>query len=243
MVRGELDGKDAAEWHFAERAADLDVCINDVRRDMDNDLYPHMLTAIAGRRWVVRHGFRFAVHKCARFVECHSALGKVISMAINKGKYVDAVSEFENVSFPLLDELEGLKDSSLALIVSALTLKDDHGNTDTTSEFRRFQPSPGQVTVPLSSESGSIDHDMLLSDAISAIRRSAKKRGLCPPPNSTLGRVSISAPPHNSSLGVADYQVSTLVLSGDGGSANQPLVIQPHDDLFDTSILDKSGDA
>ncbi|GKB14620.1 hypothetical protein Tco_0848543 [Tanacetum coccineum] len=58
-----------------------------------------------------------------------------------EGKYVVAVSAFENMSFPLLDELEGLKDYSLALIMSALTLKDDHGNADTTPEFRRFQPS------------------------------------------------------------------------------------------------------
>ncbi|GJR94716.1 hypothetical protein Tco_0266890 [Tanacetum coccineum] len=265
--------QDATERRFSDQAMKLDAHIADVRRDMDNDLYPHMLTAIAGRRWVVGHGFRLAVYKCARFVECHSALGKVILMAINKGiqqgleagvvhgktgrsltqieaydpeiegKYVAAVFEFENVSFPLLDELEGLKDSLLALIMSALTLKDDHGNTDATPEFRQFQPSLDQVTVPIYSESGSIDHEMLLSDAIPAIRESAKRKGLCPPLSSTLGRASSSAPPHDSSLGVADYQVSTLVLSGDGGSANQPPVVQPHDDLFDTSVLDKSGDA
>ncbi|GKF47487.1 hypothetical protein Tco_0137289, partial [Tanacetum coccineum] len=141
----------------AKRAAELDARIDDVRRDMDNDLYPHMLTAIAGSRWVVGHGFRLAIHKCAQSVECHSALGKVISMAINKGfqqgleavivhgkdgmsltqveaynpeveeKYVAAVYEFEGVSFPLLDKLESLKDSPLALIMSDLILKDDQG--------------------------------------------------------------------------------------------------------------------
>ncbi|GKF86949.1 hypothetical protein Tco_0254776, partial [Tanacetum coccineum] len=42
--------------------------------DMDNQLYPHMLTAIASRRWVVRHGFRLSVHKCARSLECRSTL-------------------------------------------------------------------------------------------------------------------------------------------------------------------------
>nr|GEU55603.1 transposase (putative), gypsy type [Tanacetum cinerariifolium] len=150
-----LAQQDEVERHFTDRDAKLDARIAYVRRDMDNDLYPHMLTAIAGRRWVVRHGFLLAVYKCARFVECRSALGKVISMAINKGmqqglevgnvhgkagrslaqveacdpevegKYVAAVFEFEGVSFPLLDELESLKDSHLALIMSALTLKDD----------------------------------------------------------------------------------------------------------------------
>ncbi|GKD23278.1 hypothetical protein Tco_1224981, partial [Tanacetum coccineum] len=247
LVRGELDGKvaqlttdcdglrdqvmgkdkmreefvsqqDAAKRHFSERAAKLDARIAD----------------------------------CARFVECRSALGKVISMAITKGiqqgleagvvhgkasrsltqieaydpkiegKYVAAVSEFKGVSFLLLNELEGLKDSPLALIMSALTLKDDHGNTDATPEFHQFQPSLDQVTVPVYSESDSIDHEMLLSDAILAICKSVGKRGLCPPLSSTLGGASSFAPPHDLSLGVADYQVSTLVLSGDGGSANQP---------------------
>ncbi|GKD66586.1 hypothetical protein Tco_1308694, partial [Tanacetum coccineum] len=59
---------------------------------------------------------------------------------------------------------------------------------------------------------------------------------------SNLSEASGSAPPPDTSLGVTDYQVSTLVLAGDGGSANQPPVTQPHDDLFDTSVLDKPGD-
>ncbi|GKD26372.1 hypothetical protein Tco_1232586 [Tanacetum coccineum] len=82
---------------------------------------------------------------------------------------------------------------------------------------------------------------MLLSDVIHAIHKSAERRGLCPPPSSTLGRASSFALSHDSSLGVADYQVSTLVLSGDEGSTNQPPFVQPHGDLFDISVLDKSG--
>ncbi|GKC77598.1 hypothetical protein Tco_1128372 [Tanacetum coccineum] len=265
--------QDAAERRFTERAVELDAYIADVRRNMDNDLYPHMLTAIAGRRWVVGHGFRLAVYKCAHSVECRSALGKVISMAINKGiqqglrdgivhgkagrslaqveaydpevegKYVATVSDFEGVSFPLLDELESLKDSPLGLIMSALILKDDHGNRDVAPEFAQFQPSIDQVTVPVYSESSSVDREMLLFDVIHVIRQSVERRGLCPPSRSTLGEASGSAPPPDSSLGVVDYQVSTLVLASDGGSADQTSTAPPHDDLFDTSILDKPGDS
>nr|GEX94675.1 putative transposase (putative), gypsy type [Tanacetum cinerariifolium] len=232
--------QDAVKRRFVERDVDLDSRIADVRRGMDNDLYPHMLTTIAGRWWVIGHGFRLAVHQYACSVECRSTLGKVISMAINKGiqqgleagivhgkvgrsltqieaydpevegKYVAAVSAFENVSFPLLDELEGLKDSPLALIMPSLILKDNHGVADTTPEFSRFQPSLGQ-------------------------------RGLCPPPSSKLGGASSSAPPHDSSFGVTYYQLSTLVLSDDRGSATQPPAVQAHNDLFDTSVLDGPG--
>ncbi|GJW97825.1 hypothetical protein Tco_0179633 [Tanacetum coccineum] len=264
--------QDVAERRFAKRATELDAHIADVRRDMDNGLYPYMLTAIAGRRWVVRHGFRLAIYKCACSIECHSALGKVISMAINKGiqqglearivhgkagrslaqveaydpevegKYVAAVSEFKGVSFPLLDELESLKDYPLALIMSALTLKDGQGNKDDAPEFARFQPSIDQVVMPVYSESGSVDREMLLSDAIPTIRQSAERRGLCSPSSSALGGTSGPAPSYDSSLGITDYQIFTLVLAGDGGSANQPPVTQPDDDLFDTSVLDKPGD-
>ncbi|GJY15477.1 hypothetical protein Tco_0385899 [Tanacetum coccineum] len=242
QLTADCDGCDRAT--FCRVAAKMDARIADVRRDMDNDLYPNMLTAIAGRRWVIGHSFLLAIHQCTRSVECRSALGKVILMAINKGiqqgleagivhgkagrsltqieaydpmaegKYVVAVFAFENMSFPLLDELEGLKDSSLTLIMSALTLKDDHGNF------------------------GSIDHEMLLSDAIPPIYGPDAWRGLCPPPGSTLGGAASSAPPHDSSLGVVNYQISTLVLSGDGGSATQPPIVQAYDDLFDTSVLD-----
>ncbi|GJZ82607.1 hypothetical protein Tco_0647780 [Tanacetum coccineum] len=260
------------EFVLQQDAAELDACIADVRRDMDNDLFPHMLTVIAGRRWVVGHGFRLAVYKCARSVECRSALGRVISMAINKGiqqglkagivhgkagrslaqveaydpdvegKYVSTVSDFEGVSFPLLDELEGLRDSPLAPIMSALILKDDQGNRDATPEFARFQPSIDQFDVPVYSESGSIEREMLLSDAIPAIRQSTERRGLCPPSGSILDEASGFAPLLVITLGVTDYQASTLVLASDGGPANQPPVTQPHDDLFDTSVLDNPRD-
>ncbi|GJV52172.1 hypothetical protein Tco_1447913 [Tanacetum coccineum] len=258
-----LSQQDAAEQHFKERAAELDGRIADVCHDMDTDLYPHMLTAIAGRRWVVGHGFRLAVHKCANSIEYQSALGKVILMAINKGmhqgleagvvhgqagrpltqieaydpkvegKYVEAVYEFEDLSFSLLDELEGLKDAP----PSALTLKDSEGDKDISSKLSRFQPSLDQVTVPIYSESGSIYRKMPLSDAIPSIRRSAERRGLCPPSGIAPGEASGSAPSHDTTLAIADYQVSTLVLSGDGASVDQLPVVEPHDDLFDASVL------
>ncbi|GJT57183.1 hypothetical protein Tco_0992237 [Tanacetum coccineum] len=228
---------------FEQRSAELDASIVDVKHDIDNDLYPHMFTAIAGRRWILSHGVRLAVMKCAQSTEFRSALGKVISLEINKGieegleariehgksgqtldrveaynpefkdEFVSAITDFENVSFALLDELESLKDSPLASITSALVLQDAQGNVDSTPKLQRFQPSLDQVTVPIYSKSGSVSGEMFLSEVIPTAHAAAEKRGLCPP---LLGGTSSSAPPHGSSLGVADYQVSTLVLSGDG---------------------------
>ncbi|GKC42941.1 hypothetical protein Tco_1060663 [Tanacetum coccineum] len=151
-------------------------------------------------------------------------MGKVISMAINKGiqeglkadikhgkegrllaqiqaynpetkaMFVAAVFEFENVSFPLLDELEGLRDSPLTPIMPALTLKDDH-------------------------DSGEVICEMLLSQVVPSVVRSSKRRGLCPPFN----------PAPSTSIGISNYQISTLA--------------SPHDVLFDIGVLDKPVDA
>ncbi|GKC39815.1 hypothetical protein Tco_1052199 [Tanacetum coccineum] len=180
--------------------------VGETRRDMDNDLYPHMFTAIAARRWILSYGVRLALTKCAQSTECQSALGKVEAYDLGvKDDFVSVVTDFKNVSFGLLDELESLKDSPLASIMSALVLKD----------------AQGSVVIPTA-------------------RAAAERRGLCPRP---VGGTSSSAPLHGSSLGIADYPVSTFVLSSDVEPTTQPPITQAHDDLFDTSVLDGAGGA
>nr|GEZ37575.1 hypothetical protein [Tanacetum cinerariifolium] len=128
-----------------------------------------------------------------------------------KGDLVSAVTDFENVSFGLLDELKSLKDSPLASIMSALVLKDAQGNVVYVPELQRFQPSFDQVTVPIYSESSFISGDVLLSEVVPTARAAAKKR--------------------------------SCVRVCDGGPVTQPPVMQAHEDLLDTSVLDGTGDA
>ncbi|GKG50628.1 hypothetical protein Tco_0538752, partial [Tanacetum coccineum] len=45
------------------RCAKIDAHLDALSIDIDKELYPHMLTAIAGRRWVIGHGLRLAVMK------------------------------------------------------------------------------------------------------------------------------------------------------------------------------------
>nr|GEV82270.1 hypothetical protein [Tanacetum cinerariifolium] len=92
-----------------------------------------------------------------------------------KGDLVSAVTDFENVSFGLLDELKSLKDSPLASIMSALVLKDAQGNVVYVPELQRFQPSLDQVTVPVYSESSFISGEVLLSEVVPTARAAAKK--------------------------------------------------------------------
>nr|GEW45163.1 hypothetical protein [Tanacetum cinerariifolium] len=176
--------QDATTRCFDDQCDELDACIAELNHDMDAELYPYMLTAVAGRRWVIGHGFRLAVMKRAQSIECSAALGKVIYMDINKGikeglvagiehgktgrslaevdaydsrdgdAYVAAVNEFENVSFTLLEQLETLKDSLIELLMSALTVEGVHGDGDPTPEFCKLQHVSEQVIVPVYFERG-----------------------------------------------------------------------------------------
>nr|GEU35725.1 transposase (putative), gypsy type [Tanacetum cinerariifolium] len=95
-LRGEVAGEtkmredlasmqDTTARHFDE----LDACIVKLNHDMDAELYPYMPTAIARHRLVIGYGFCLAVMKCAQSIKSHATLGKVISMAINKGDHGD----------------------------------------------------------------------------------------------------------------------------------------------------------
>nr|GFC27993.1 hypothetical protein [Tanacetum cinerariifolium] len=52
-----------------KRYAEMDARLDALSIDFDEELYPHMLTAIVGRRWVIGHGLRLAVMKYAESIE------------------------------------------------------------------------------------------------------------------------------------------------------------------------------
>ncbi|GJX41930.1 hypothetical protein Tco_0256920 [Tanacetum coccineum] len=68
-----------------QRCAEMDARLDALRIDFDEELYPHMLTAIAGRRWVIGHGIRLGVMKCAESTELRQAFANVVSAGIAKG--------------------------------------------------------------------------------------------------------------------------------------------------------------
>nr|GEU85983.1 transposase (putative), gypsy type [Tanacetum cinerariifolium] len=67
------------------RYAEMDARLDKLSVDFDKELYPHMLTAISGRRWVIRHGMRLAVMKCAKSTELRKAFADVVSAGLVKG--------------------------------------------------------------------------------------------------------------------------------------------------------------
>nr|GFA33865.1 transposase (putative), gypsy type [Tanacetum cinerariifolium] len=125
--------------------------------DFDEELYPHMLTAIAGRMWVRGYGLRLATMKYAEPLEMRQAFADVVSARIAKGmseglkhgvehghaqrmiesleaydpeaeaKFATALQSLKDLKIPLLDQLEGLKDDPMDVIIASLYLEDDTG--------------------------------------------------------------------------------------------------------------------
>nr|GEU36072.1 hypothetical protein [Tanacetum cinerariifolium] len=106
MHEAEVDMKKAAEVKNAKLAKELeslrvqfsdlqvsnnqlskqmDACLDKLSVDFDEELYPHMLTVIAGRRWVIGHGLRLVVMNCAKSSKLRQAFADVVSTGLVKG--------------------------------------------------------------------------------------------------------------------------------------------------------------
>ncbi|GJU72532.1 hypothetical protein Tco_1263937, partial [Tanacetum coccineum] len=68
-----------------KRCAEIDARLDALSIDFDEELYPHMLIAIASRRWVIGHGLRLAVMKCAESTELRQMFANVVSAGIAEG--------------------------------------------------------------------------------------------------------------------------------------------------------------
>nr|GFA32954.1 transposase (putative), gypsy type [Tanacetum cinerariifolium] len=192
--------------------AEMDARLDAMSVDFDEELYPHMLTAIAGRRWVIGHGPRLATMKCAESLEMRQAFADVVSAGIAKGmseglkhgvehghaqrtvesleaydleaeaKFAAAFQSLKNLKLPLMDQLEGLKDAPIDVIMASLYLEDDTGE-DAPQFIRDLRPSSSQLTIPVYPEvrdprnPWACKEEIKLADAIAAnISRAEQKK-------------------------------------------------------------------
>ncbi|GKE64620.1 hypothetical protein Tco_1518781 [Tanacetum coccineum] len=118
------------------QVTEMDARLDALSSDFDEELYPHMLTAIAGHRWMIGHGLRLAVMKCAESMELRQAFADVVTAIIAKGlsdglkdgvehgkagldlasleghdseaneKFNAALQALKDLKYPLVDELE-----------------------------------------------------------------------------------------------------------------------------------------
>nr|GEV71312.1 hypothetical protein [Tanacetum cinerariifolium] len=151
------DYKRQQDQMVEQRCAEIDARLDALSIDFDEELYPHMLTAIAGRMWVIGHGLCLAMMKCVESLEMRQAFADVVSAGVAKGmseglkhgvehghaqltvesleaydleaeaKFAAALQSLKDLKYPLLDQLEGLKDAHMDVIMTALYLESDIG--------------------------------------------------------------------------------------------------------------------
>nr|GEV48942.1 hypothetical protein [Tanacetum cinerariifolium] len=68
-----------------QRCAKIDARLDKLSVDFDEELYQHMLTAIAGRHWVIGYGLCLAIIKCAESLDLRQAFADVVSAGLVKG--------------------------------------------------------------------------------------------------------------------------------------------------------------
>nr|GFB50265.1 hypothetical protein [Tanacetum cinerariifolium] len=141
------DYKRQQDQMVEQRCAEMDARLDALSIDFDEELYPRMLTAIAGRRWVIGHGLRLAMMKCAESLEMRQAFADVVSAGglehgVEHGyaqltvesfeaydpeaeaKFVAAIQSLKDLKYPLLDQLEGLKDAPMDACKEEIGLAD-----------------------------------------------------------------------------------------------------------------------
>nr|GEU95874.1 hypothetical protein [Tanacetum cinerariifolium] len=169
------------------RCAELDARLDALSIDFDEELYPHILTAIAGRGWVVGHGLRLAMMKS--WVEHGQAQLTVESIEAydpeTEAKFVAALQSLKDLKYPLLDQLEGLTDAPTDVIMAALYLESDTEG-DAPQYICDLRPSSSQLTIPVypgvrdPRNPWAYKEEIKLSDAIAANISRAKKKKKCP---------------------------------------------------------------
>nr|GEX84731.1 nonaspanin [Tanacetum cinerariifolium] len=150
---------------------------------LEEQFYPHLLTTISGRMWLLTYGIELAITKCLNSLEYLSALGSTIGKAIEKGMqdglaagitngkegrvltdvvahnpstkadYISALQQLQNVNFPLFADLKSNKDASVEAIMEILRLEDPVAKK---LGLNDLQPNVDQLMVPIHSSSDKV---------------------------------------------------------------------------------------
>nr|GEV45224.1 hypothetical protein [Tanacetum cinerariifolium] len=163
-----------------QRCAELDARLDALSIDFDEELYPHMLTAIAaagiakGMSEGLRHGVEHGQAKLnVESIEAYDPEAEI--------KFVEALQALKDLKYSLMDQLEGLKDAHIDVIIAALYLESDTGD-DASQYICDLRPSSSQLTIPVYPEvrdprnPWAYREEMLLADAIAANVSCAEKK-------------------------------------------------------------------
>nr|GEU44378.1 uncharacterized mitochondrial protein AtMg00810-like [Tanacetum cinerariifolium] len=145
---------------------------------LEEKFYPHLLTTISGRRWLLTHGMEIAIANCLNSPEYLSALRAAIGKAFEKGMqdrlatrithgkegrvltdvstynpstkvdYISALQQLQNVKFSFLAKLKSNKDASVETVMDILYLKGPLAEKLGLNELQRHI---NQLMVPIHS--------------------------------------------------------------------------------------------
>ncbi|GJZ59432.1 hypothetical protein Tco_0615248 [Tanacetum coccineum] len=157
-----------------EKFDKLDIDLVELALHLEERFYPHLLTTISGRRWLLTHGLKLAIAKCLNSTEYLSSLGAAIGKAIEKGiqeglsagitygvagrvltdvaaynpsaeaNYLSALQRLQSVNFSLITELKSSKNANT--IMNLLRLEDSLAERLGLTES---QPHVDQLMVPI----------------------------------------------------------------------------------------------
>nr|GEU85082.1 hypothetical protein [Tanacetum cinerariifolium] len=143
---------------------------------LEERFYPHLLTTISCRRWLLAQGMELAIVKCLNSPEYLFVLRAAISKAIEKGMqdglsaeithgkegriltdvaahnpsveadYIFALQKLQNVNFSLLAELKSNNDASVETVMDILRLEEPLNKKLGLNEL---QPTVDQLMVPI----------------------------------------------------------------------------------------------
>nr|GEX36809.1 hypothetical protein [Tanacetum cinerariifolium] len=219
----------------SSRCAEMDARLDALSIDFDEELYPHILTTITGHQWIIEHGLRLAVMKCAESKELRQVFSNVVSVGIAKGmseglkhrvengkakvdlaaieaydpkantKYVAALHALKDLKCPLVNQLEKLKDAPIDVIMASI---------------------PVYLEVRNPKDTWSFKDEILLEDVIAANVSHAEKKKKC--------RVVC----HTHGVGSAHHARSDGVLISVPTISLQGLVILLEDAATQTEIIE-----
>ncbi|GJZ51281.1 hypothetical protein Tco_0605796 [Tanacetum coccineum] len=196
------------------RCAEMDARLDKLSIDSDEGGCNHTLQQRYCRPLVIGHGLRLAVMKCVESSEIRQAFADVVSAGLAKGmseglrygiehgnasrdlvdvkaydpeansKFVKALQDLKDLKYPMVDELERLKDAPVELIMASLHLESDTGE-DAPQWIRDLRSSSFQLKILIypevrdSKDPWAVKEEMLFEDAIAANKSHAKKKKKC----------------------------------------------------------------
>ncbi|GJQ97918.1 hypothetical protein Tco_0009057 [Tanacetum coccineum] len=214
-----------------EKFDKLDTDLVELALHLEERFYPHLLTTISGRRWLLTHGLELAIAKCLNSTEYLSSLGAAIGKAVEKGMqeglsagithgaagrvltdvaaynpsaeadYLSALQRLQSVNFSLITELKSNKDASIDTIMNLLRLED--------SLAERLGLTESQPLRNIANHRSTLrDVFVPLSEPLSATALTGTKvisANIDTPttPSTTLALVSTTTP-----ISIGDYEVA-----------------------------------